>query len=296
MGQAAEKRAYIAKFAKQFGDINKAIREDPKKDNNGALLEKWLKYPSTPWRAGMPWCACFVSAMAYYTDQQFSGEPKSSYNSASSQYTGAGNYGGKNPKNAKVGLAISWTEDGGSKNGISTGHVGIVIEVLADGIMTVEGNTDNREIQERNGGETAVKKYTWAKVLKPSSKRHFNGYFKIWKENEDTLGAPLPSIGDVASTGNTSNSTDTGNQQTYKSQYEREQTTNTEREKQFIEQMKKISQGVLTNQQVAENSAKTVKEVKETKVSTDYEAKQIADSKVQMDKINVVLTDKTQKA
>lgn len=178
-----EKRRYIADFARQFGQPDKAIREQQGTDNKGPLLDKWIK-PYASWSPGLPWCAAFVSAMAGITDERTSQQPARKYNSASSQCTGAGIYS-NNPRDAQVGLAISWKNSDGSG-----GHAGLVIEVNSSGIVTAEGNTNNSAVQERNGGESAVKKYTWDKVSSPSPGRRFVGYMKIWPEENSTIGDP----------------------------------------------------------------------------------------------------------
>ena len=205
--EAAQKRAYVAKFARQFGDKSKAIMEGPR-DNRGPLLQKWLRdngaWSSSPFVPPNPWCASFVSAMAYWTDKNVSGSLTTKYRNAGSSATGAGVYSNKSVRDAKVGLAVSWQNK--PPKGV-TGHVGLVIEVLSDGIMVAEGNTnnDNIDAQDRNGGSTAVKKYTWARVLHPSTNtpsRTFRHYAKLWPESNESLGQPSEEYdGEIADAG-----------------------------------------------------------------------------------------------
>lgn len=193
MSTAAEKRGYLSRYARQFGQPENALKESPGTDNKGPMLDRYLSEPASPWTPGQPWCAAFISSLAWNVDRILGELPKRKYETLGSQSQGAGLYS-KNPRDAKIGLAASWTniEKGG-------GHVEVVIEVNSNGIICVGGNTNNKAIQERNGGETAVKSYSWEKISSPAPGRRFNGYMKIWPEDNISLGQPTPLPQSVAS-------------------------------------------------------------------------------------------------
>ena len=208
MANAKEKRAYIVELGKTFaqGKAN-YIKEVP--ENKGEELITFLKYGNSGWSQPLAWCAAFISALAGYTDMKLGNQPISKYKSTLSSFGGAGVYGGNNVKNAKPGLAIRWTNKGGS-----TGHVGLVIDVSESGITTVEGNTgvDKSGAQDREGVETKVKTYSWDKAKNPSKDRCFNGYIKIWDEDDSSIGTPLgnvPEFSDKVIPGSSSTSGET---------------------------------------------------------------------------------------
>jgi len=189
---AAKKRSWLASFLNNFDDGNKyQIYEEPRNKNKGPTLDNWLKkYKASPHWNGAPWCASFVSAMAYWTDEKsgISG-PTRKFNNASSQHSGAGLFS-RNVKDAVPGVAISW------KNiGSDGGHVGIVVSVSSSGAEIAEGDTSAKvKPQNRDGGISVIKKYTWAQLQSPSNTgtRKFNAYYKLWPEENDELKKELP--------------------------------------------------------------------------------------------------------
>lgn len=189
MASAAEKRAWLCNWALNFNRGKTNYIYESGGDNRGPLLTKWLKSENaSPHRDGNPWCASFVSSTSYWTDKHFNySQPKRSYFSASSQHTGAGLFS-KNYKEAVPGVAVSWS------NGDGTGHVGLVLAVSSTGITTAEGNTSEKNPQNRNGGVSAIKTLTWAEVKSPHKGRYFKGYYKIWPEDTESLKKGLPKL------------------------------------------------------------------------------------------------------
>ena len=281
MATAKEKREYIAGFAQRYGACQ--IKEEGK--NSGNFLEQLLtdngRYTASGWKSGVPWCAAFVSAMAYFTDKVLGQSPKSKYNSVGSQHGGAGKYS-SNVKDARIGLAVSW------KNTFNNeGHVEIVVGVSDSGITTVGGNTtaflNEGGKQVREGDCSGIHKKSWNDVLYPAKDRQFVAYYKIWDEDNSTLGEPsgqpkeefAGKLGEAESGATSSEIQD-----------------QSVSEAETLALFKQISDSILTGES-ATNSVDKPKTAKETKLNTDYEAKQIADNKVQKDKINIVLQDTT---
>ena len=191
MATAAEKRKYVADLAKKY-DTN-VISDNPNHKNPNQLfrdvIEKYSNYS-----AGNPWCASFVTAMAKMTDIALGGTP-TKYNSNSSQWEGAGLYGGGNPKSAAVGLAIIWKNTPAAGKDMGAGHAGLVVGVSENKVYVMEGNTSNNLVQARDGGATRLKEYTWEKLATPVVKdgvphRKFVSFVKLWNEEESSIGDP----------------------------------------------------------------------------------------------------------
>ena len=284
MATAKEKREYIAGFAQRYGACQ--IKEDGK--NSGNFLEQLLtdngRYTSSGWHSGVPWCAAFVSAMAYFTDKALGQTPKSQYNSVGSQNRGAGKYSA-NIKDARVGLAVSW------KNTFNNeGHVEIVVGVSDLGITTVGGNTtaflNEGGKQVREGDCSGIHKKSWSDVSNPAKDRQFVAYYKIWDEDNSTLGEPSGQPKEEFASKLGESISDTASNEV------QDQQDQAALDAELLAIFKEISDSILTGESAA-NSVDKPKSVKETKLNTDYEAKQIADNKVQKDKINIVLQDTT---
>lgn len=189
---AAEKRAYLVNYSKQFS-VRPTKGSTPLMEvggeNKGDFLEEVLKIVPS-WRSPKPWCAAFVSAMSLNVDKLNPDGPKTQYNSVKSSEQGAGIYS-NDPRNAKPGLAIIWTQADGS------GHAGIVLSIDSNGITTIEGNSGSvADPQKREGYAVCIKKYTFSQFQNPnpSKGRKFIGFAKIWEENDESLGSKLPEL------------------------------------------------------------------------------------------------------
>ena len=282
MATAKEKRENAAQFA--INVVGKWYEQG--NTNAGPNLDPYLHFTGSVWSPKQYWCAGFISAVAYNVDKNLGGI-KNRYNTASSQYEGAGYYS-RDIKDARIGLAVVWkNKPEKCKNNVCEkcddgGHVGIVVAITSSGITTVEGNTACGDSGSRNGGEVCKHTRTWDKLKNPSSCGFFVGYVKIWDETDESLGQPSKNI-----TNPNVDTKDDGRPDAVAL----DNTTTPEpqiTDQQLLDYLAKFSD-IMTNKQAADSETQPKEVNVKSKKDTTYEAKQISVSDMPKDNVQVIV-------
>lgn len=273
---ASQKRKLCCEIAKSY--IHK-IEEDPNTSNDGPTLRSAASIYNK-WKVPNYWCAYFVGFIGYLVDQQIKDTPlQTDANTGVAFYKRAGIFS-TTPEDAQPGLAIVF----------NFSHVGIIVDVQGSGkdikVFTVEGNAPKKgEIgaDPRNGWTVEYKTYTYNKLSK------LKYYVKIWEEDNDHIGTNKISPDFNRAIQSDLPITDNRDTTLGRSGATREQIVSD-----WSEFMVDVSDNkFLDNNTLANSITKPEKETKKSKNTVEYEAKQVSETSIKLDKQIVTANQET---
>lgn len=277
---ASQKRKLCCEIAKSY--VHK-IHEEPILTDGAGNDGPTIRSAASIYKKWVPkytWCGYFVGFIGYLVDQQIKDIPlQNDTNTGASKAPRAGIFS-SSPEDAQPGLAVKYRSS----------HVGIVVDVQGSGenmvVSVVEGNTS------KLGGK-GVEREGWIVEIKRRNikdlRNNFQFYAKIWEEDNDHIGKNKITPDFNRAIQSDLPITDNRDTTLGRSGATREQIVSD-----WSEFMVDVSDNkFLDNNTLANSITKPEKETKKSKNTVEYEAKQVSETSIKLDKQIVTATQDT---